>query len=75
MREWILDNRIATEKELADLEKSAEEEAREAKKKAWDMFQTPIKVERDALVRIINERRCRCAEMLRRMQLRILLLI
>jgi hypothetical protein len=40
----------------------AEEEAKGGKKTAWDMFQTPIKVERDALVRIIEERKCRCAE-------------
>jgi 2-oxoisovalerate dehydrogenase E1 component len=62
MREWILASRIATESELAVLEASAEEEAKQAKKEAWDMFQTPIKIERDALVRIIEERKCRCAE-------------
>ncbi len=62
MREWILASRIATESELASLEASAEEEAKQAKKEAWDMFQTPIKIERDALVRIIEERKCRCAE-------------
>jgi hypothetical protein len=35
---------------------------KEARKKAWDMFQDPIKVEKDALVKIINDRSCRCTE-------------
>jgi pyruvate/2-oxoglutarate/acetoin dehydrogenase E1 component/TPP-dependent pyruvate/acetoin dehydrogenase alpha subunit len=62
MREWILASKIATESELAAIEASADEEAKEAKKIAWEMFQTPIKIERDALVRIIEERKCRCTE-------------
>ncbi|MDX9928331.1 MAG: thiamine pyrophosphate-dependent enzyme [Bacteroidales bacterium] len=62
MREWILDNAIATVEELSAIEQDTENEAREAKKTAWEMFQTPIKIERDALVRIIEERKCRCAE-------------
>lgn len=62
MREWILAKGLAEENELATIETEVEEEAKEARKTAWDMFQTPIKVERDALVRIIDERKCRCAE-------------
>jgi len=62
MKEWMLENSIATEKELTAIEAEVEEEAKEAKKKAWELFQTPIKVERDALVRIIDERKCRCSE-------------
>ncbi len=33
-----------------------------SRKKSWDMFQNPIKIERDALVKIISERSCRCVE-------------
>jgi 2-oxoisovalerate dehydrogenase E1 component len=62
MREWIIESGFATDIELTAIETAVEEEAKEAKRTAWDMFQTPIKVERDALVRIIDERRCRCAE-------------
>jgi TPP-dependent pyruvate/acetoin dehydrogenase alpha subunit len=62
MREWILGNAIATVEELDAIEQDTENEAREAKKTAWEMFQTPIKIERDALVSIIEERKCRCAE-------------
>lgn len=62
MKEWILDQGIATEKELDDLASEAEDEAKEARKKGWEMFQNPIKVERDALVQIIKSRSCKCHE-------------
>lgn len=60
MKQWILAAGIASESELADIERDVENEAREARRIAWDIFQTPIKVERDALVRIIEGRACRC---------------
>jgi TPP-dependent pyruvate/acetoin dehydrogenase alpha subunit len=62
MREWIIASSIATDSELAAIEAEVENEAKEARKTAWDMFQTPIKVERDALVRIIEERKCTCSD-------------
>ncbi len=62
MREWIISEGIATGGELDALAENAAEEVKEARKKAWDMFQDPIKVERDALVKIINDRSCRCTE-------------
>jgi pyruvate/2-oxoglutarate/acetoin dehydrogenase E1 component/TPP-dependent pyruvate/acetoin dehydrogenase alpha subunit len=62
MKEWILESGIATTEELDKLAAEAEEEAKEARKKGWEMFQNPIKIERDALVKIINDRTCRCTE-------------
>ena len=62
MREWIIDQKIATVEELDSLAAEAEEEAKQARKKGWEMFQNPIKIERDALVKIIGDRKCRCAE-------------
>ena len=62
MREWIISSEIATSEELDSIKADAEEEVRDARKNAWEMFQNPIKVERDALVKIINDRSCRCAE-------------
>lgn len=62
MREWILSSEIATAEELDKLESDAEEEAKEARRKGWESFQSPIKTERDALVKIINDRSCRCTE-------------
>jgi len=62
MREWILESGRATHEELDKLAAEAEEEAKVARKKGWEMFQNPIKIERDALVKIINDRNCRCTE-------------
>jgi 2-oxoisovalerate dehydrogenase E1 component len=62
MREWIIETGIAAAGELDKLAAESEEEAKEARKKGWEMFQNPIKTERDALVKIINERACRCTE-------------
>jgi 2-oxoisovalerate dehydrogenase E1 component len=62
MREWILESGIASSGELDKLVSEAEEEAKEARRKGWEMFQNPIKIERDALVKIINDRSCRCTE-------------
>jgi pyruvate/2-oxoglutarate/acetoin dehydrogenase E1 component/TPP-dependent pyruvate/acetoin dehydrogenase alpha subunit len=62
MKEWILESGIATSEELDKLAVEAEEEATGARKKGWEIFQNPIKVERDALVKIISDRTCRCTE-------------
>ncbi len=61
MREWIVASGIATNEELDKLVAEADEETKESRRKGWEMFQDPIKVERDALVKIINERKCRCS--------------
>lgn len=62
MRQWIVDSGITDNTELDKLVHEAEEEVKDSRKKAWEMFQNPIKIERDALVKIINERTCRCSE-------------
>ncbi len=65
MREWILSENIATDSELDTIAAEAEEEAKESRKKAWELFQNPIRIERDALVKIIEERSCRCSEQIK----------
>jgi len=62
MREWILNEGIAGAEELDAISAEAEAEAKESRKKGWEMFQNPIRIERDALVKIINDRSCRCVE-------------
>jgi 2-oxoisovalerate dehydrogenase E1 component len=62
MREWIIESGISTSDELDKIAAEAETEAKESRLKAWEMFQAPIKIERDALVKIINDRTCRCTE-------------
>jgi pyruvate/2-oxoglutarate/acetoin dehydrogenase E1 component/TPP-dependent pyruvate/acetoin dehydrogenase alpha subunit len=43
MREFIIENSIATEEELVIVEEEAKTEARTAKQRAWDAFISPIK--------------------------------
>jgi pyruvate/2-oxoglutarate/acetoin dehydrogenase E1 component/TPP-dependent pyruvate/acetoin dehydrogenase alpha subunit len=62
MREWIIISEIATAEELDKLIVEAEEEAKESRRLGWESFQNPIKIERDALVKIINDRSCKCTD-------------
>jgi 2-oxoisovalerate dehydrogenase E1 component len=62
MREWIIESKIATADELDKLAADAEEEVKESRKKGWEMFQAPMRIERDALVKIIGDRTCKCHE-------------
>ncbi|MEE4196812.1 MAG: thiamine pyrophosphate-dependent enzyme [Bacteroidales bacterium] len=59
-RAWIIKEKIATEKELAQIEQEAIEEAKAAKKTAWKKFKDPVKAERDKLIEIIDNRSCMC---------------
>jgi pyruvate/2-oxoglutarate/acetoin dehydrogenase E1 component/TPP-dependent pyruvate/acetoin dehydrogenase alpha subunit len=59
-RNWIIENGLATESEIIDIEKKAAVDARDAKNAAWKKYTEPIKAERDALVKIIDNRSCVC---------------
>jgi pyruvate/2-oxoglutarate/acetoin dehydrogenase E1 component/TPP-dependent pyruvate/acetoin dehydrogenase alpha subunit len=43
MRQFLLDNKIASEEEVSGIEEEAKTEAREAKQRAWEDFLSPIK--------------------------------
>ncbi len=60
MKKWILESEIAGKQELEELEEAALNEAKAARKSGWNAFMDPIKVERDALVKIIDNRSCVC---------------
>lgn len=45
MREWILNNALATEEELLQIEEAAKESVKQAKNAAWTDYQSPIKSE------------------------------
>jgi len=62
MKEWVIDSGLATEEELVSVAAETVTEVKKARKKAWEMFQNPIIVERDALVEIIRSRTCKCDE-------------
>lgn len=60
MREWIIETGIADEAELGRLEAEADTEAKEARKAGWKAFQDPIRVERDALIKLVKKKNCSC---------------
>ena len=49
MKEWIIENKIATEEELQTLEKDAIDQCRAAKREAWERVETPLKAEKARL--------------------------
>lgn len=59
-KQWIIENKLATEQELQEIEKKAVADSREGKNTAWKKYTEPIKAERDALVKIIDNRSCVC---------------
>ena len=60
MREWIIESKIADATELDEVEKTALEKAKEAKKTAWKKFIEPIKEEKEKLLNIVENRGCKC---------------
>jgi 2-oxoisovalerate dehydrogenase E1 component len=60
MREWMIDSDLAKADELDRIEEEASDEAKTARNEAWKDYTRPMLVERDALVKIINNRSCLC---------------
>jgi len=60
MRKWILENNIASSNDLDKIEKEAVARVKEARKKAWENFQKPIKKMRDDFVEMVNITQCQC---------------
>ena len=54
MREWMIDNQIATDDELQELEKKIKRNVREGKRKAWDAFLNPIKEEKKKVTKLLE---------------------
>ncbi len=59
-KQWIIDKGLAKATELKEIEAKAANDAREGKNLAWKKYTEPIKAEREALVRIIDNRSCMC---------------
>ena len=53
-KNWIVTNNIANEDELFALEKQIKEKVKEGRKKAWDNFLNPIKVEQSTAIELIR---------------------
>ncbi len=54
MRNWLVDNNLATTEELDEIDNQAKKDVLEGKKAAWTAFVTPIKEEQKELVNILN---------------------
>jgi 2-oxoisovalerate dehydrogenase E1 component len=61
MKTWMIDSGIATEQECIETEQSALEETRQARNIAWKTFTEPMRQEREALIKTIENRSCKCA--------------
>ena len=55
MRQWILDNNLATAEELDDIEAWAKKEAKQAAKRAWENYTAPMKAEKKELLQILAD--------------------
>jgi 2-oxoisovalerate dehydrogenase E1 component len=60
MREWILENEIATPEELSSIEANAVTAAKQAKANAWRHYQKPILEERTHLIDLVKTSHCPC---------------
>jgi len=54
MREWVLENALASEEELENIEQEAKLYVRESKNKAWEAYLTPIKEQVAKAVELLN---------------------
>ena len=54
MREWMINNQIATDDELQEIEKDIKRKVREGKRKAWDAFLDPIKQEKKKVIHLLD---------------------
>lgn len=60
MREWMIENKIASAAELDKIEEEALSETQVAQKEAWNNYQKPIRKEKEELLKIINNKSCAC---------------
>ena len=62
MREWILENNLSTQEELAQIESEAVKRAKQARDKAWKDYSGPIKQEREVLIKTVETSHCPCTK-------------
>jgi 2-oxoisovalerate dehydrogenase E1 component len=62
MREWIISEKIATEKELDAIAKEAVKTVRNARKQAWENFMAPLKTMREDFLNMVDISTCNCSK-------------
>jgi pyruvate/2-oxoglutarate/acetoin dehydrogenase E1 component len=55
MKEWLIENALANEDELSDIETAAKDFVRDNRNLAWEKYQEPIRVQVDRSVTLIRE--------------------
>lgn len=55
MKEWMFENSLATEEEVADIEFAAKEYVRECRLKAWEKYMNPIKEQAGNAATLLRE--------------------
>ncbi|WP_353083790.1 thiamine pyrophosphate-dependent enzyme [Flavobacterium sp.] len=54
MRNWLIENNLASNEELEAIEEKAKKDVNEGKKNAWNSFVSPMKEEQKELVELLN---------------------
>lgn len=60
--QWIVENGIASEAEIQQIEKEADSRAREAKRIAWNNYQRPLLQKRNDFLNMVDVTTCNCAK-------------
>jgi len=55
MREWIIENALASEEELEDIETGSKEYVRNCRSSAWEKYETPIKAQAAKALYLIQQ--------------------
>lgn len=55
MKEWIIENALASEDELGDIETAAKDYTRDSRSRAWEKYQDPVRVQVSRSVELIRE--------------------
>jgi pyruvate/2-oxoglutarate/acetoin dehydrogenase E1 component/TPP-dependent pyruvate/acetoin dehydrogenase alpha subunit len=62
MKNWILDNNIATAEEVETIEIKAKTRTKQARKNAWNNYQKPINQLKDEFLKLVDVTTCGCAK-------------
>jgi len=62
MREWMINDGIASAEELDSIESSAAKRAKDARRIAWDNFTLPLKKKRDEFLKLVDISTCNCSK-------------
>ncbi len=62
MKNWIVENKIATIKEIENIEAEALARAKQARKNAWANYQKPINQKKEEFLKLVDVTTCECAK-------------